>query len=214
MLSEEKCQLLAFSKRAVRGTAKVQAPPTITSFKPGRSTMIDGISLICASHFQLWKHFPVFLLCCSLCRWGIREVPGVGRCRPVHIRYFSLCSATPQDPPPETGAQRYRLPFSGYLFYSLSTTSRSTRITAIACQLPLCEASQRNQAACLATTAQTHRARKGHLTHIRPLFCHQWLTPAAYTKQSVLLRQWQRLLCLLEQVTSSRSYPPLTMSSW
>lgn len=124
--------------------------------------------------------FPLFLPT-SLCRWSIRPVPGVGRSRPVHIWYLFLCSAAPQDPPPETGAQRYRVPiclsFSlwmcfFFLFSSLcQSCSVMSRILAIACPLPLCEASQRRQAVSLDSTALHHWARTGHLTHIGPLFC-------------------------------------------
>lgn len=114
-------------------------------------------------------------------------MPGVGRCKPVHIRYFFLCSATPQDPPTETGAQRYILfaclSLSGSLFllffFFSSIYQTCTGLTAKACQLPLFEASQISQAVSLARKAQRHCARTGHLTHIRPLFCHHRLTPAA-----------------------------------
>lgn len=59
--------------------------------------------------FSCENIFPLFPFP-SLCRWSIWQVPGVGWSRPVHVRYLFLCSTAPQDPPSETGAQRYRVP--------------------------------------------------------------------------------------------------------
>ncbi len=194
MLSEEKCQLLAPPKQAVRGTEALQVPHTIATIWTGQVILLHTainvqkhflhLSHVCFSLSAIktcpsWPCFPLLLFC----RWSVWKMPGVGRRRSVHVRYFFLCSATPQDPPTETGSQRYilaRLPVRlcpSFLFRSLYQSRPG--LTANACQLPLCEASQISQAVSLASVAHRHWARTGHLTHIGPLFRHHRLSPAA-----------------------------------
>lgn len=146
--------------------------------------MLLNLSCVCCSHFpyecvsnlfsQLFFSFFFF------CRWSVWKVPRVGRCRPVYIRYFFLFAATPQNPPTEIGSQRYTLPVCLSVFVRVSFLYQScSGLTANVCQLPLYEPSQISQAVSLASIAQRHSAQAGHLTHIRPLFCHHCLTPAA-----------------------------------
>lgn len=120
MLSEGKCQLLAPPKQEVRGTEPLQVPHTITAFHLGCwvSFFITAITntleklVLCIfltlsyQKHPMWTCFHHFLLFLPH-RRSVWKVPGAGQCRPVHIRYFFLCSATPQDPPTETGSQRY-----------------------------------------------------------------------------------------------------------
>lgn len=135
--------------------------------------------------FQCW-HIPPIPVD-FFCRWSIRKLPGVGRRWPAHIRYFFFCSSTPQDPPAETGPQRYTQPVCAvchclsvfYVLLSSSLDQKRTRITESACQLRLCEESQRSQAVSLASPTQHYRTRGGHMTLVTPLCCHHQRSPAA-----------------------------------
>ena len=105
VLSEEKCQLLAPQKQAVRGAETLQVPQSLTTFQCPETLLTSFLILAC-KHVP---HKPVSLYFSSH-RRRVWKVPGVSRSRPVHVRCSFLGSATPQDPPTKAGTQRYTPP--------------------------------------------------------------------------------------------------------
>lgn len=140
------------------------------------------------------------LLLYLCCRWNSWKVPGVGWCRPAHIRYFLLCSAAPQDPPGESGAQRYSMSIVVFHFLFSSLHQTSKRVTVNACQLPLCETCQRSQAVSLAgkSTLSTNRSFDHHQTIFSPLLAY-----SRSQSNSVLVGHLELLLCIFNSLSSS-----------
>lgn len=147
------------------------------------SRNISYISLMCASHFQLSKHVPHELVSLFSC-----SADGVfGRCQELagaDLYTYDISSSALQrlrillQKLAHRGTARLPVRLCpSFLFSSLYQSCPG--LTANACQLPLCEASQISQAVSLASIAHRRCARTGHLTHIGPLFRHHRLTPAA-----------------------------------
>lgn len=134
------------------------------------------------------------------CRWNIWKVPGVGWCRPAHIRYFLLCSAAPQDPPGESGTQRYSMSVIVVHFLFSSLHQRSTRVTVNACLPPLCKTCQRSQAVSLAgkSTLRNNRSFDHHLTIVSPSLAY-----SRSQSNSVLEGHLELVLCLCNFLSSS-----------
>lgn len=167
VLSEEKCQLLAPPKQAARGTETLQVPHTITTISTGQVILLHT-AINVQKHFlhlsrvflafsyqntSLMTLFPSFLVLQMECLEGARSWPAQTCTHTIFLPL--LCNASGSSYRNwRTEVHTARLPVRLCPSFLLSSLYQSCPgLTANACQLPLCEASQISQAVSLASRA-------------------------------------------------------------